>query len=50
MKNDSAEYTPRYATFGGMAVLEGCGRVAEEMQDDFKKIFVVKLKVTLWEM
>lgn len=46
MKNDSTEYTPRYATLGGM--LNGCAcGVWAEMQDDFKKIFAVKLKVTL---
>lgn len=45
MKNDSTEYTPRYATLGGV---NGCASgVWAEMQDDFKKIFAVKLKVTL---
>lgn len=40
MKNDSSEYTntQRQVRHDG----EG-----EEMQDDFKKIFAVKLKVTL---
>lgn len=47
MKNDSTENTPRYATLGGTNGCAGGVWAVEEMQDDFKKIFAVKLKVTL---
>lgn len=53
MKNDSAEYTSptRFACEEQEKKSSSeRKRAGEEMQDDFKKIFVVKLKVTLWEM